>query len=60
MVCSEAPGMSYWTIIMVELPEKKVSRRSSGIISWGIWMPTREDTHTALLTPGTCSTSRRS
>ena len=60
MVCSEAPGISYWTIIMVESPEKKMSRRSSGIISVGIWMPTRLETHVALDTPGTCSISLRS
>ena len=56
MVASEAPGWSYWTIIMVASPEKKMSRRSSGIISVGTWMPTMLDTQIALLTPGTCST----
>ena len=35
MVASEAPGWSYWTIIMVASPEKKMSRRSWGIISVG-------------------------
>ena len=45
---------------MVESPEKKMSRRSSGIISVGIWMPTRLETHVALDTPGTCSISLRS
>ena len=57
IVASEAPGWSYWTIIMVASPEKKMSRMSAGIISWGIWMPTILDSQMALLTPGTCSTS---
>ena len=33
MVDSEAPAWSYWTIIMVALPEKNTSRSSSGSIS---------------------------
>ena len=57
IVASEAPGCSYWTIIIVASPEKKMSRISSGSISSGIWMPTRLDSQMALLTPGTCSTS---
>ena len=53
MVSSEAPGKSYWTIIMVALPEKNISRREGGIISVGIWIPTILDSHRALDTPGT-------
>lgn len=39
MVCSEAPGMSYWTIIMVELPEKKVSADPRGSSPGGSGCP---------------------
>ena len=53
MVSSEAPGWSYWMIIMVASPEKNISRKLAGIMSVGIWMPTRLLIQMALDTPGT-------
>ena len=60
MVSSDAPGCSYWMIIMVPSPEKNISRKSAGIMSVGIWMPTRLESQMALLTPGTFWMSRSS
>ena len=47
-------------IIMVPWPEKNISRKSAGIMSVGIWMPTRLESQMALLTPGTFWMSRSS
>ena len=40
-------------IIMVASPEKNISRKLAGIMSVGIWMPTRLLIQMALDTPGT-------
>ena len=53
IVSSEAPGWSYWMMIMVASPEKNRSRKAAGIMSAGICRPTRLLSHTALDTPGT-------
>ncbi|PWM57363.1 MAG: hypothetical protein DBX93_02745 [Oscillospiraceae bacterium] len=47
-------------IIMVELPEKNVSRISSGRKSFGICTPVSEEIQSALLTPGTSWICRHS
>ena len=57
MVSSDAPAWLYWITIMVASPEKNISRNWAGIISVGIWTPSRLLIHRELDTPSTFLTS---